>query len=51
MQMTERMDGRKFDELRPIEMKVGVLKNADGSAMVRLGKTIAIAAVHGPREL
>ena len=47
----ERKDGRKFDETRPIEMKVGVLKQADGSAMVRIGKTIAIAAAYGPREL
>jgi len=47
----ERNDGRKFDETRPIEMKVGVLKHADGSAMVRIGKTIAIAAAYGPREL
>ncbi len=47
----ERADGRKFDETRPIEMKVGVLKQADGSAMVKIGKTIAIAAAYGPREL
>jgi exosome complex component RRP41 len=47
----ERADGRKFDETRPIEMKVGVLKHADGSAMVKIGKTIAIAAAYGPREL
>ena len=46
-----REDGRKPDELREVEMKVGVIKNADGSAMVRLGKTIAYAAVYGPREM
>ncbi len=47
----KRDDNRKVDELRPVKMKVGVLKQADGSAMVSIGKTIAIAAVYGPREL
>jgi exosome complex component RRP41 len=47
----KREDNRKLDELRPVKMKVGVLKQADGSAMVTIGKTIAIAAVYGPREL
>jgi exosome complex component RRP41 len=47
----ERMNNRKPDELRPVTMKVGILGRADGSAMVRLGNTVAIAAVYGPREL
>ena len=47
----KREDNRKLDELRPVKMKVGVLKQADGSAMVTIGKTIAVAAVYGPREL
>ncbi len=47
----ERPDGRKIDELRPIEAKVGVVPNADGSAMYRSGKTIAIAAVYGPKKM
>ncbi len=46
-----RVDGRRIDELRPVEMKVGVLKQADGSASIRQGKTYIIAAVYGPREL
>ncbi|TFF91201.1 exosome complex exonuclease Rrp41 [Candidatus Thorarchaeota archaeon] len=46
-----RFDGRRTDELRPIEMKVGVLKQADGSASIRQGKTYIIAGVYGPREL
>jgi exosome complex component RRP41 len=46
-----RVDGRRTDELRPIELKVGVLKQADGSASIRQGKTYIIAAVYGPREL
>src|SRR3989344_588867 len=47
----KRFSGRKFDEMREIEAKVGVIKRADGSALFRMGDTIAIAAVYGPREL
>ncbi len=46
-----RLDGRKPDELRPVRMEVGVLKNADGSALVEMGRTKVIAAVYGPREI
>jgi exosome complex component RRP41 len=45
-----RLDGRLPDEMRPVEMKVGVLRNADGSALVSYGKTKVLAAVYGPRE-
>jgi len=51
MSYTKRMDGRKFDELRDIKVKLGVVKNADGSAMFSFGDTIAIAAVYGPRTM
>jgi len=47
----ERVDGRKFDELREVEAKIGIIPSADGSALYRSGKTIAIAAVFGPRTL
>ena len=47
----KRKDGRKLDELRPISAKVGVIPNADGSAIFQSGKTIAIAAVYGPRKM
>lgn len=47
----ERTDGRKLDELRPMKAKVGVIPNADGSAMFAFGDTVAIAAVYGPRLL
>lgn len=47
----ERLDGRKDDELRPMEAKAGVIPNADGSATFKIGKTWALAAVYGPREL
>lgn len=46
----KRLDGRGADELRPINMKVGVLSRADGSAYVEWGKNKVIAAVYGPRE-
>lgn len=49
--MVKRHDGRKVDEMRPISAKVGVVPNADGSAIFKLGKTVAIAAVYGPRLL
>lgn len=51
MTYTKRFDGRKFDQLREMEAKVGIIKRADGSAMFKMGKTIALAAVYGPREL
>ena len=51
MKYEKRFDGRKFDEMRPIEAKVGVVKNAAGSAMFKIGKTVAIAAVYGPADL
>jgi len=49
MTYAKRSDGRKFDELRPMEAKVGIIPRADGSAMFKIGKTIAYAAVYGPR--
>jgi len=51
MAYTKRVDGRKIDELRPMEAKAGVVKNANGSASFRIGKTWAIAGVYGPREV
>ena len=37
--------------MRPIEVKVGVVPRADGSAYFSFGETKAIAAVYGPRPL
>lgn len=48
---TKRFDNRKFDEMRPMDAKVGIIKRADGSAMFKIGKTIALAAVYGPKAL
>ncbi len=45
-----RHDGRRPDEHRPVRMEVGVLSNADGSALVEYGRTKVLAAVYGPRE-
>ena len=51
--MTEfkRFDGRKVDESRPMSAKVGIIPNADGSAMFSFGGTVAIAAVYGPKKM
>ena len=51
MAYTKRLDGRKPNELRPIEAKAGVIKRADGSAYFKIGNTIAYATVYGPRDL
>lgn len=48
---TKRLNGRKFDETRPIEIKLGVLREAQGSASFRIGDTLAIAGIFGPKEL
>ncbi len=46
-----RADGRSPDQMREIEISVGVVTNADGSAVVSYGNTTAVAAVYGPREM
>ena len=51
MAYTKRFDGRKFDEMREMKAEIGVIPNADGSAMFSFGDTIAIAAVYGPKPL
>ena len=47
----ERPDGRKPNEIRKITAKVGIVPNADGSAMFAFGDTVAIAAVYGPKKM
>ncbi len=47
----KRHDGRAWEALRPMEAKVGIIPRADGSAMFRIGHTVAYAAVYGPRDL
>ncbi len=46
-----RLDGRKWNQLRPIRLEVGVVKNADGSAHIEWGKNKITAAVYGPKEV
>ncbi len=47
----KRLDGRAFDELRPIKIEAGVLKRADGSAYLEWGGNKVMAACYGPREV
>ncbi len=47
----KRLDGRAFDELRPIKIEADVLKRADGSCYLEMGKNKVVAAVYGPREV
>lgn len=47
----KRPDGRRIDQTRDVEAKVGIIEKANGSAMFRIGKTVAIAGVYGPREM
>ncbi|MFB6208318.1 MAG: exosome complex exonuclease Rrp41 [Candidatus Nanohaloarchaea archaeon] len=47
----KRVDGREKNELRETTMEIGVLDEADGSAMVEVGNTRVVASVFGPQEL
>jgi len=47
----KRTDGRTIDQLRDVKIRVGAVKNADGSAFIEFGKNKIIAAVYGPREV
>jgi len=49
--VVKRESGRKAEEPRTMVAKVGVVPNADGSALFAFGDTVAIAAVYGPRQL
>ncbi|UCG04466.1 MAG: exosome complex exonuclease Rrp41 [Candidatus Heimdallarchaeota archaeon] len=46
-----RLDGRGFQDLRPIEMQTGILGRADGSCYLKWGNNKIICAIYGPREL
>ncbi len=46
-----RSDGRTYNTLRNIKMKVGILNNADGSAYIECGKNKILVGVYGPKEL
>lgn len=40
-----RLDGRKLDEVRKIEIVPGYVERAEGSALVKLGQTVVLAGV------
>ena len=46
-----RTNGRAADELRKVSIKAGIIKNADGSAIIEFGKNKIIATVFGPKEV
>ena len=46
-----RVDGRKYNDLRPYSFKVGVLPKCDGSAYVEMGGNKILAGVYGPRKV
>ena len=37
-----RVDGRKYDESRPVEITTGFIKFAEGSALIRCGDTVVL---------
>ena len=41
----KRVDGRKFDEMRKVEVTKGYLEKAEGSALVKIGKTEVLVGV------
>lgn len=41
----KRIDGRKFEEFRPIKIEQGIVQTAEGSARVKIGETEVIAGV------
>lgn len=45
MKKGKRIDKRKLDEFRNINIKLNISKNAEGSALVELGKTKVVAGV------
>lgn len=45
-----RSDGRKPDQIRNVNYKLGVFSQGDGSAYIELGNTKVLCAVYGPHE-
>ncbi|BFI73282.1 exosome complex component Rrp41 [Nanoarchaeota archaeon] len=44
-----RFDGREYNQIRKIDIKLNVIENAKGSAIFSFGDTVALAAVYGPK--
>lgn len=49
--MSTRKDGRQNNQLRPIKIRLGVVKSAKGSCYLEWGNNIVVATVHGPRPI
>jgi exosome complex component RRP41 len=45
-----RADGRRYNEIRDVEIKMDVVKDSNGSALVTIGETQALAWISGPKE-
>jgi exosome complex component RRP42 len=41
----QRIDGRKFDEFRSIEIHTGIISKAEGSALVKIGNTQVVVGI------
>ena len=41
----KRVDGRRLDEYRPINIKVNTIEKAEGSALIKIGETMVLAGV------
>jgi len=46
-----REDGRRGDQIRPPDYEHGLLKQADGSVRVQMGRTTVVAGVFGPGDV
>jgi exosome complex component RRP41 len=46
-----RVDGRRANELRQIQIQMGLFARADGSCYYEQGNTKLLVAVYGPREV
>lgn len=47
---TFRQDGRKVGELRKIEISLGTVDSADGSAVFSIGNTKVLCYIYGPKQ-
>ncbi|MCR8455150.1 MAG: exosome complex exonuclease Rrp41 [Candidatus Korarchaeota archaeon] len=46
----KRVDGRAFTELRPINIRLGIVERAEGSCLFEMGHTKVLCVVRGPTE-
>ncbi|WWC59069.1 uncharacterized protein I303_101616 [Kwoniella dejecticola CBS 10117] len=48
---SRRHDGRRYDEIRPLQIEIGELDRADGSGRFGFGSNAALASCSGPLEV